>query len=116
MLFGLRKTCRLITGKIRRFLLVRFHKPYVAQQITLLQGECNQCGNCCEILFQCPFLIRVEDGSSMCSIYENRPGQCAAFPINEKCLSDVDFDCTHTFANPKDILSIQPAQVLHQAD
>ncbi|MCZ6634293.1 MAG: hypothetical protein O7G87_12875 [bacterium] len=116
MFFGLRKTCRLATGKIRRFWLVRFRKTYVTQQIAYRQGECNQCGNCCEILFQCPFLIRVEDGSSMCSIYENRPGQCAAFPINEKCLSDVDFDCTHTFANPQDILSIQPAQVLLEAD
>ncbi|MGA1196816.1 MAG: YkgJ family cysteine cluster protein [Candidatus Latescibacterota bacterium] len=101
-------------GKIRRFFLLRFQENYVEKQMESRQGECNQCGNCCEILFRCPFLVKVEDGSSLCSIYENRPKQCAAFPIDEKCLSEVDFDCTYTFDNTQKIVQIEPA--LHQAD
>ena len=91
---------RQAAGKARRFLLVRFRKDYVGRQVLQRQGECNQCGNCCEILFRCPFLIKVEGGPSMCSIYEDRPGQCAAFPINRKCLAEVDFDCSYTFGGP----------------
>ena len=92
-----RKKLRQATGNVRRFLLVRFREGYVGRQVLQRQGECNQCGNCCEILFRCPFLIKVEGGPSICSIYEDRPGQCEAFPINEKCLAEVDFDCSYTF-------------------
>ena len=95
-----RKILRQATGKARRFLQVRFKRGYVAQQVLKRQGECNQCGNCCEILFRCPFLIKGEDGPSLCSIYADRPGQCAAFPINKKCLAEVDFDCTYSFSDP----------------
>ena len=110
------KACRQAAGKIRRFYLLRFKKAYVENQIANRQGECNQCGNCCEILFRCPFLIKVEDGISRCSIYENRPGQCAAFPISEKCLSDVDFDCSYSFKETQPVLQIESAPLLHQAD
>jgi len=84
-------------GKIRRFAFVHFRKSYVARQESLRVGECNQCGNCCDILLKCPFLIKQPEGS-ICSIYEDRPGQCGAFPIDESCLADVDFDCTYSFA------------------
>ena len=103
-------------GKIRRFFLLRFKEKYVEKQMEERQGECNQCGNCCEILFRCPFLVKVEDGSSLCSIYENRPKQCAAFPIDDKCLSEVDFDCTYTFGQTQKVVQIEPAPFLHQAD
>ena len=76
------KTKRQALGKIRRFFLIKLKKPYFEQQMEERQGECNQCGNCCELLFKCPFLVKVEGGSSLCSIYENRPKQCAAFPID----------------------------------
>jgi len=105
---------RQATGKVRRFLLLRFRKNYVEQQIENRQGDCNQCGNCCEILFKCPFLIKNETGDTLCSIYENRPKQCAAFPINEKCLSEVDFDCTYTFGHPARHMTIEPQ--LQRAD
>ena len=91
------KLCEQGIGKMRRFWLVWFRKAYVAQQVERRQGECNQCGNCCELLFKCPFLIKSESGDTLCSIYENRPQQCAAFPIDNRCLSEVDFDCTYTF-------------------
>ena len=101
------KMCKQAAGKVRRFLLLRFRKSYVTEQIEQRQGECNQCGNCCEILFQCPFLIKYDTGSSLCSIYEDRPQQCDAFPINEKCLSEVDFDCSYSFGTK--ILQIETA-------
>jgi len=47
--------------------------------------------------------------SIICSIYENRPGQCAAFPINEDCLADVNFDCTYSFAPAQAFLQIETA-------
>jgi hypothetical protein len=98
---------RQAAGKARRFLSVYFRKSYVAEQATLLMGECNRCGNCCEILFKCPFVIKQDDGFSACSIYENRPRQCSAFPIDERCLADVEFDCTFSFAKNSDV---EPAQ------
>ena len=106
----MRKRIKLASGKVRRYMLSRFRKGFVEEQIASQQGECNHCGNCCEILFRCPFLIHLEDGASQCSIYEDRPGQCAAFPINEKDLSDVDFDCTYTFGEPGGALvEIEPS-------
>ena len=103
MALRVKTTLRLAGGKIRRFLLVRFRRGYVSQQTILRQGECAQCGNCCEILFRCPFLLRLEDETTVCSIYDNRPRQCAAFPVDRRCLADVDFNCNFTFlqAPPK---------------
>ena len=110
------KTKRQALGKVRRFFLIKLKKPYFEQQMEERQGECNQCGNCCELLFKCPFLVKVEGGSSLCSIYENRPKQCAAFPIDNRCLSEVDFDCSYTFGKKQDIVQIESASIMHQAD
>ena len=112
----IRKIGRQAAGKIRRFVFSHIRKAYVEQQLTRRQGECNQCGKCCEILLRCPFLVRVEDGASICRIYHRRPGSCAAFPLNEKCLSEVDFDCTYSFGNAPSNLTIEPSPVLNQAD
>lgn len=107
------RTIRLATGKVRRYALNRFKKPYVDRQMALRQGECNHCGKCCEILFRCPFLLTLEDGSSHCSVYEDRPGQCAAFPIDHRDLADVEFDCTYTFAESLDeLVDIEPSSTV----
>ena len=99
MTFTLKKKVKQAAGKARRFVQLRFRKQYVASQTTLRQGACRQCGKCCELLFRCPFMLRVEGGSSICSIYEGRPGQCAAFPISTKCLADVDYTCGFNFVS-----------------
>lgn len=45
---------------------------------------CNRCGKCC-VLFDgekwvdCKFLIRQEDGNTMCSVYETRLGRDIGF-------------------------------------
>lgn len=111
----MRKKFRLVRGKIRRYATLRFRKGYVEAQVAERRGECNHCGNCCEILFRCPFLISLDDGSSQCSIYEDRPGQCAAFPIDARDLADVDFDCTYTFGDEGNdpLVDIEP--VVHAA-
>jgi len=109
MTFGEAGSLRQAVGKMRRFALVRFRKEYVQQQESLRKGECNQCGNCCEILLKCPFLIKQDDGFSVCSIYENRPGQCGAFPIDERCLEDVRFECTYSFS--KETLVEDPVNI-----
>ena len=103
-------------GQLRRLFLNYVRTSYVDHQLQKRKGDCKQCGKCCEILFRCPFLIKVEDGASMCSIYEKRPGSCAAFPISEKCLSEVDFDCSYTFGKPSPGIKIEPAPLLNQAD
>lgn len=87
----------LLAGKIRRFMLVRFRPGYVAQQAAHREGDCNRCGRCCEILLRCPFLIKEEGGDSRCRIYGRRFEQCVAFPIDDRDLADVDFNCTYSF-------------------
>ena len=115
VLSALKKTFRQAFGKIRRFAFTHFRKKYVHHQTAVRQGACNQCGNCCEILFRCPFLLKTADGMTECSIYHSRPGQCAAFPIDSRCLSEVDFDCSYTFP-ASTTLQIEAAPLLHQAD
>jgi hypothetical protein len=102
----------LIAGKARRFALVRFRPGYVARQTALREGECNRCGRCCKILFRCPFLKEGEGGESHCRIYGQRFDQCVAFPIDDRDLADVDFNCTYSFrktqriANPMGLIQI----------
>ncbi len=105
------KKLKFARGKLRRFTLVKFRKAYVDKQTADRHGECNHCGDCCAILLRCPFLINLDDGSSQCSIYENRPGQCAAFPIEERDLADVAFNCTYTFGDQvEDLVGIETPQ------
>ncbi|OGG46302.1 MAG: hypothetical protein A3F84_02435 [Candidatus Handelsmanbacteria bacterium RIFCSPLOWO2_12_FULL_64_10] len=87
----------MIAGKVRRFALIRFRPGYVARQAALREGECNRCGRCCKILFRCPFLKEEEGGESHCRIYGQRFEQCVAFPIDDRDLADVDFNCTYSF-------------------
>jgi hypothetical protein len=84
-------------GKLRRFMTINFRKQEVIAQIALRRGECNRCGACCEILFKCPFLKKLEDGTTSCGIYEDRPNQCRLFPINKRDLEEVRGTCSFYF-------------------
>ena len=67
------------------------------------------CGRCCKLVFQCPFLGGTED-SSYCTIYDNRPKPCQVFPINERDLAEVDYFCGYSFPSktPKnDLVQVQ---------
>ena len=72
-------------GKVRRFLLCHFRPDYVRESISRRHGECRRCGDCCRILFRCPFL---KNGNS-CTIYKMRSRACRMFPIDRRDLADV---------------------------
>lgn len=75
-----------VTGKVRRFFLVTFNKSYVQRQLFYREGECNQCGVCCSLLFVCPSVMK--DGR--CRTYGVcRPQACKAFPIDQRDLDEV---------------------------
>ncbi|MGB8509723.1 MAG: YkgJ family cysteine cluster protein [Pyrinomonadaceae bacterium] len=84
-------------GKLRRFVQIRFHKEEVVAALALRRGDCNRCGDCCEILFKCPFLKKHDDDTSTCGIYEDRPDQCRMFPINKRDLQEVRGTCSFYF-------------------
>ncbi len=98
-----------IRGKARRAWLCLFRPDYVRQAAEQREGSCNQCGNCCRIAFSCPFL-EVYGSHSLCRIYHiGRPTPCVAFPIDQKDLADVGFECTYTF--PADARAKRPNAV-----
>ena len=76
-------------GKIRRLILIYLRPKTAAKDLAQRQGSCNNCGACCQILFKCPAFKPTDDGG-WCTVYHNRPGVCALFPINQKDLHDRD--------------------------
>ena len=48
------------------------------------RGECNRCGLCCKILFQCEFFIDEGPYNTRCSIYTtpHAPSACLHFPVD----------------------------------
>ncbi len=89
-----------VANKVRRFLLCAVPSEYVRRQTSIRQGECVGCGRCCKLVFQCPFLGG-SDENPRCLIYNHaRPNQCAAFPIDERDLADVNYLCSYSFPEP----------------
>jgi hypothetical protein len=89
-----------LANKIRRFFLCLVPTEYVRRQAELRQGECVGCGRCCKLVFHCPFLGGTDE-NPRCLIYHTaRPNQCAAFPIDERDLADVNYLCSYSFAQP----------------
>ncbi|MGE4421693.1 MAG: hypothetical protein AB7D39_05300 [Pseudodesulfovibrio sp.] len=73
-------------GKIRRFCLVHFRKEYIHSQLLAREGECRQCGFCCNMLFTCPLLTR----EGQCVAYGVcRPRSCRVFPIDQRDIDEV---------------------------
>lgn len=88
-----------LSGKIRRFLLVHFSQDYVDKQLSSRQGDCRQCGTCCNLLFTCPSLTK--DGG--CAIYGIcRPQACKVFPIDQRDIDEAAIcggQCGYYFTN-----------------
>ena len=86
-----------ITGKIRRFWLVHFRKQYVQTQLLIRQGDCQQCGSCCNLLFTCPTLTK----QGKCLVYGAcRPSVCKVFPIDQRDIEEIRLcggDCGYRF-------------------
>jgi len=87
---GVGEKTRLVWGKIRRAYLGVFRGGYLEAQEKLRQGECIRCGTCCKLLYVCPHLEELADGTSRCKIHENRPINCRIFPVNRRDLQDRD--------------------------
>jgi len=76
--------------------LLRRWKPYQ-------KGECNRCGACCQIQFQCSFMVRDEGDLTHCSIYQSdhAPQACLVFPIDPLDLHmlqrEIGWECVFTY-------------------
>lgn len=71
-------------------LVVRLRKRYIEEQEKKRQGQCNRCGACCKLLFNCPYLEEKADGSFNCKIHQKRPFNCRVFPIDQSDIKDRD--------------------------
>lgn len=74
-------------GKIRRAFLIAFRKGRVVEKLDRRRGACSRCGACCKIMFRCP-AYDDSDGNPKCLIYNDRPGVCSLFPLDEKDLRE----------------------------
>jgi hypothetical protein len=88
-MYTLRQSAVMCWGKIRRAFLVAFRRRKVLAKLERRRGACTRCGACCKILFQCP-AYDDSDGNPKCLIYNDRPGVCGLFPLDEKDLRDRD--------------------------
>ena len=76
-------------GKLRRLWMVAFSKRTVEAKLARRRGACSRCGACCKLLFQCPAYDE-SDGNPKCLIYNDRPGVCGLFPLDEQDLAERD--------------------------
>jgi hypothetical protein len=125
-----RKTERtIIWGKIRRTIIVCV--PGLASHLKRkygLSGACISCGASCNLLLKCPHW---NEGSRLCSIYDDRPLTCRLFPITPSDIRDRELvsngnPCGYSFV-PSDspwersrkpdnerLIVLQPATAGHQ--
>jgi hypothetical protein len=88
-MYSLRQSMALAWGKLRRAFLVTFRKGRVAKKLERRRGACSRCGACCKLLFNCPAYDDA-DGNPKCLVYNDRPGVCGLFPLDEKDLRERD--------------------------
>ena len=88
-MYSFRQSLALAIGKIRRALLVNFRRTRVVEKLERRRGACSRCGACCKLLFNCP-AYDDSDGSPKCLVYNDRPGVCGLFPLDEKDLRERD--------------------------
>jgi hypothetical protein len=72
-------------GAMRRTALASMLPDNLAYRYKAYQrGECNRCGLCCKIQFQCPFFIDEGAFNTRCSIYTSpyAPQACLKFPLD----------------------------------
>lgn len=76
-------------GKLRRQFLIKLRPGRVEKKLERRRGACSRCGACCKLLFKCP-AYDDSDGSPKCLVYNDRPGVCGLFPLDEKDLRERD--------------------------
>jgi len=75
------------------------------------QGECNRCGLCCKIQFQCPFFVDEGPYNTHCAIYTTHaPNACLKFPVDPTDLKllqrEVGNACTFYYDGAPQKLSV----------
>jgi hypothetical protein len=79
-------------GAFRRWYLSKILPDKVLYRwMPYRKGECNRCGLCCKIIFDCSFFVKNEQGTA-CSIYtdpKHAPSACVVFPIDPKDIQEV---------------------------
>jgi hypothetical protein len=85
-----------LVSKIKRHIHVYCFPNLTERKIRLREGQCLQCGRCCELVFKCP-MLHTESVPLKCRIYPYRSKLCKQFPIHEEDLKDVDFLCGYKF-------------------
>jgi Fe-S-cluster containining protein len=85
-----------VAGKLRRMALGAVLSEQMIGFIheTGRTGECDRCGECCKILFRCPFY----DDAKGCTVYDHRPPSCRLYPIIPADLKEVS-RCSYSFEN-----------------
>jgi Fe-S-cluster containining protein len=84
-------------GKVRRFIQANVLREDTDALLAKRKGDCNRCGACCKILFQCPFLGTDAEGQYTCRIYDKRFAQCRLFPLHAADLRELGEQCSYSF-------------------
>ncbi len=96
-----------VLGKLRRLWLVWFRPQCVARKHRQRTGRCLRCGRCCSLAFTCPMFA----GDGFCLTYGAvRPRVCAAFPIDERDLKEVERGggaCGFAFQAPEPLVLVE---------
>jgi hypothetical protein len=70
---------------LRRMLMANFLPDTILLRYKAYQrGQCNRCGLCCKIQFQCPFFVDEGPFNTRCAIYTtpHAPSACVKFPLD----------------------------------
>ncbi|MFH1227373.1 MAG: hypothetical protein V1701_05670 [Planctomycetota bacterium] len=84
----------LMWGKLRRMWFIYLRPEKTQYLLSHREGECQRCGACCKIAFECPALDYDVD-KTVCKYYERRTDICKLFPLNERDLKDRDIIMPH---------------------
>ena len=83
------------------------------------KGECNRCGACCQVQFQCTFMVDDGDNLTHCRIYtsDHSPKACLMFPIDPFDLHmlqrEIDSRCTFYYEGaPEPIPRLEYASII----
>jgi hypothetical protein len=98
---------------LRRTILANILPDNIVYRYKAYQrGECNRCGLCCKIQFQCPFFVDEGPFNTHCSIYTtpSAPQACLKFPLDPMDLRllqrEVGNACTFYYEGSPQTLSI----------
>ncbi len=105
-MYTIRQSAAMGFGKLRRVLFIAFRKKRVVRMLERRRGECLRCGACCKLLVRCPYYDD-SSGGPRCSVYQDRPGPCGIFPLDELDLKERDpvhphRKCGYRFEDPPD--------------